>query len=277
MKLRYLVLLSTLFFAPTLSAKERTITRAELIDRVTGFWQGQLVGNYLGFPFENIFVEEPAPILIDRLYTWKDADQIRLNGNDRRSFTPILAEMFEGAFADDDTDIEFVTLHAVEKYGLDITYPEIAEMWKAHINRKIWVANRRARDLMDEGLIPPDTGRKENNEHWFQIDPQLVNEIWSAFYPGMVERAAARAEWGARITSDDWGTHPTIAYGAMISAAFFEDDPERLVAMAVEAVPNEGPFAEGIRDVIRWHKQYPDWQQIRQKIHEKYWAYKKGD
>ena len=98
----------------SLYSRERTLTKEELEDKVTAFWHGQLVGNYMGFPFEGVFIEEPVPVLVDRIYTWADAGQIRLNDNDRRSFTPIVAEMFEGAFADDDTDIEFVTLHAVE-------------------------------------------------------------------------------------------------------------------------------------------------------------------
>ena len=260
----------------SLCAKERTITEEELTNRVTAFWYGQLVGNYMGFPFEGLYVEEPIPVLVDRIYTWKDADQIRLNANDRRSFAPILAEMFEGAFADDDTDIEFVTLHAVEKYGLDITYPEITGMWKAHINRKIWVANRTARNLMDEGLVAPETGKKENNEHWFQIDPQLVNEIWSAFYPGMLRKAAERAEWGARITSDDWGVDPTIAYAVMYSAAFFVEDSEELVEMAYRRIPQQGPFFEGVTDVLRWYRENQDWRVTRKLIHDKYYRYEEG-
>ena len=92
----------------------------------------------------------------------------------------------------------------------------------------------------------------------------------------MTKKAAKRAEWGARITNDDWGTHPTIAYGVMYSAAFFEKDVEKLVDMAIEAVPNEGPFAEGMRDVVKWHKQNDDWRDTRKKIHKKYYRYKKG-
>jgi hypothetical protein len=129
---------------------------------------------------------------------------------------------------------------------------------------------------MSKGLVAPETGRKENNRNWFQIDPQLVNEIWSAFYPGMTKKAGERALWGARITNDDWGTHPTIAYGVMISAAFFEKDVEKLVQMAIDAIPNEGPFAEGIRDVVTWHKENDNWRDTRKKIHDKYYRYKKG-
>ncbi len=255
----------------------REISRETLLDKLSGFWIGQLAGNYLGFPFENVYEAEPCPFLVDRYYTWRDDASIRMNRNDLRGFVPILAAAFEGAFSDDDTDIEFVTLHAVEKYGLDINYAEITQMWKTHINRKIWVANRTARDLMAQGMVAPATGAKANNPNWFQIDPQLVNEIWSAFYPGMTAHAAKRAEWGARITNDDWGVHPTIAYAVMYSAAFFETDTDKLVAMAQKAVGDDGPFAEGMRDVIAWHKQYPNWRDCRRRIHEKYWAYKKGD
>lgn len=262
--------------AANVEAKERVITHEELMDKVSGFWIGQLLGNYMGLPFENNYVEEPVPILVDRCYTFRDDPSLDINRDDWRGYIHIFTDAMEGAFGDDDTDIEFVTLHAVEKYGLDITYPEITEMWKRHINRRIWVANATARELMGKGLVAPDTGRKENNENWFQIDPQLVNEIWSAFYPGMTKRAAQRAEWGARITNDDWGTHPTIAYGVMISAAFFEKDVEKLVQMAIDAVPNKGPYAEGIRDVVTWHKKYDNWRDTRKKIHEKYYEYKKG-
>jgi len=269
-----LIIMSVLTTA--VNAQERAISEKELHDKISAFWLAQLVGNYYGLPFENNYIEEPIPFLVDRIYTFKDDEAVNLNRNDWRGFIPIFMDAVEGAFADDDTDIEFVTLMSVEKYGLDITYPEITEMWKKHINRRIWVANQTARSLMSKGLVAPETGRKENNKNWFQIDPQLVNEIWSAFYPGMTKKAGERALWGARITNDDWGTHPTIAYGVMISAAFFEKDVNKLVQMAIDAVPNEGPYAEGIRDVVKWHKENDDWRVTRKMIHDKYFKYKKG-
>jgi len=272
----FAVVLILLAPAANVEAKDRAITHDELMDKLSGYWIGQLLGNYMGFPFENNWVEEPVPVFVDRIYTYKDDKKLRIADYNRKGFIPIMCDSVHGAWSDDDTDIEFVTLHAVEKYGLDITYPEITEMWRTHINDHIWCANAMARELMGKGLVAPDTGRKENNEEWFQIDPQLVNEIWSVFYPGMTKRAAERAEWGAHITNDDWGTHPTIAYGVIISAAFFEKDVEKLVQMAIDAVPNEGPYAEGIRDVVKWHKQHENWRDTRKKIHNKYYEYKKG-
>ncbi len=121
-----------------------TVPVEEFRKSVEGFWLGQLVGNYMGFPFENRYVEEPVPELIDRYVTVENRGDLNINDRDLRGYIHAFAQGTEGAFSDDDTDIEFVTLHAVEKYGLDITYEEITEAWKTHINRKIWVANRTA-------------------------------------------------------------------------------------------------------------------------------------
>ena len=36
-------------------SQERKISEDELIDKISGFWIGQLTGNYLGLPFERTF------------------------------------------------------------------------------------------------------------------------------------------------------------------------------------------------------------------------------
>ncbi len=279
-ELRKLIITLSVFTALNFTSYSQTLRKIsmdELRDKIAGYWTGQCVGNYMGFPFEGTYEEEPVPVFIDRYYQYDDDTSLAINRNDLRGYCLLMTNWLEGAFSDDDTDIEFVTLHAVEKYGLDITYSEITEMWKKHINRKIWVANRTARNLMEKGLVAPETGSKKNNENWYQIDPQLVNEIWSMFYPGMVGKSAEKAEWGARITNDDWGTHPTVAYGVMYSAAVFEKDVERLVNMALSYIPGDSPFYEGMQDVIKWHKQHADWKVCRKLIFEKYYRYTRGD
>jgi ADP-ribosylglycohydrolase len=253
------------------------ISQDELRDKISGYWIGQCVGNFMGFPFESTYQEKPNPVFVDRYYSFNDDTSLVINRKDHRGFCPLLTTWLEGAFSDDDTDIEFVTLHAVEKYGLGINYKEITEMWKAHINRKIWCANRTARDLMSKGFIPPATGSKLNNENWYMIDPQLVNEIWSMFYPGMVQKSVDRASWGARITNDDWGIDPTIAYAVMYSAAVFEKDVNKLVDLALHYIPSNSPFCEGMKDVIAWHKQNDDWRLTRKMVYDKYNRYKNGD
>lgn len=275
---KLLPILLVLLYLPTsgvFAQNDLYISQEELKDKTHAYWLGQLVGNYMGFPFENVYKEAPIPILIDRYFTANDLDSfpLKMNHNDRRAYGHIMADAMGGAWSDDDTDIEYVTLHAVEKYGLDLNYQEITVMWKAHINRFIWAANRQARDLMEDGMVPPHTGNKNNNPYWYRITSQLVNEIWSVFYPGMIRQAEDRAEWGAKIMCDDWAVHATRAYAVMYSAAFFEKDVRKLVAMAVKALPQDSPYTRGMLDVIKWHGLHKDWRTTRKLIHENYYEY----
>lgn len=113
-------------------AQERVIFETELVDKISGFWNGQLLGNFMGFPFENLYIEEPIPVLVDRVYTanYSGSPELKINRTDRRGHVPTIVALLGGVLSDDDTDIEFVILHAVEKYGLDLNYTEITKVEK---------------------------------------------------------------------------------------------------------------------------------------------------
>lgn len=250
----------------------RTITKKQLTDKISGYWIGQLAGNYLGFPFENLYAETPVPVFVDRYFDYKDADSLNLKMNldDRRGYVSIMADAMGGSWTDDDTDIEFVMLHGLETYGLDITYEEVADLRKKHVKRFIWASNARVDDLLNEGYIPPQTGSKELNEYWYRITSQLINEIWGVVYPGMTNSAAYWGEWGARITGDDWGTHGSIIFAAMYSAAFFEKDIEKLIQIGINKLPDGSPYKMAVQNLVKWHKENSDWETTRKLIHENY-------
>ena len=70
--LRIIVTLSVVWFAAgSLQAEERAIDHEELVDKLYGFWIGQILGNYIGFPFENRYIEEPVHVFVDHVYTAK--------------------------------------------------------------------------------------------------------------------------------------------------------------------------------------------------------------
>lgn len=253
--------------------KYRAITESELKEKIGGYWIGQLAGNYIGFPFENLYTEEPIPVFIDRYMNYKDVEQLglRMNLDDRRGFVSIMAHAMGGAWSDDDTDIEFVILHGLEEYGLDIDYTEMALLRKKHIRRFIWSSNATVKDLIDQGYLPPETGSKELNPHWYTLGSQLYNEIWGAVYPGLVEQAAEKAEWSARITHADWATHGTVLFISMYSAAFFENDIEKILEMGMDQMPKDSPYLKAVKEVIKWYHQNDDWKKTRQLIHDKYY------
>jgi hypothetical protein len=129
----------------------------------------------------------------------------------------------------------------------------------------VWLANRAALGAMRYGLTPPWTGVSRVNPHWFQIDPQLVNEIWAVTAPGMPLYAATKSAWAARVMSDGWGVEPTMFYGAMYAAAFFETDIQKLVAIGKGALPSGSRFAPIIDEMLSLHRTHPaDWKAARQ-------------
>ncbi|MEQ9825936.1 MAG: ADP-ribosylglycohydrolase family protein [Puniceicoccaceae bacterium] len=253
--------------------QQRVISKSDLRDAIEGYWIGQLAGNYIGFPFENMYQDEPMPLLVKRYYTWKDAETegLLMNLEDRRAYLPILADALGGSWSDDDSDIEFVYLHAVESHGLDLNYEQVREAWMNSINRFVWGGNAVARKLMDEGLIPPATGSKANSSQWYRISSQLTTEIWGVFYPGMTKQGGDRAVWAARISTDDWATHPDLFFGTLFSAGYFEKDMDRLIELGRNALPEDSPFREGIDLLVQWHEQGLHWREARKGLHERYY------
>ncbi len=239
------------------SRSMKQISVNELRDKIAGAWIGQMIGNIYGLPHENKYVDAPGPEKWPYGYT-KNIDKLK---------------NYNGAFSDDDTDLEYMYLLQMEKYGSEPSYEQLREAWLYHIRDRVWLANRGALGLMKFGYTPPFTGDININPHWYQIDPQLINEIWAYTAPGMINYAAKKSDWAARITSDSWGVEPTIVYGAMYAAAFFEKDINKLIDIGLKSLAPTDRYAGTIRDMIALHKKYPnDWKAAWKEMADKYYV-----
>lgn len=233
-----------------------TLAVEDYKNAVYASWVGQLIGNTYGLSYEFSFIDEPGPDSFPYGYGSTLAE----------------LEKYNGAYSDDDTDIEYMYLSVMEESGIEPTYGQLAAAWKRHVKERVWFANRMALTLMHAGHYPPVTGMKGFNSEWFQIDPQLVNEIWSVTAPGMIDYAVAKSEFSARITSDDFGLEPTKHYAAMYSAAFFEKDIEKLIDIGLRVIPENGRFYQAVKDVKEACQTYPsEWQKARKTIKDKYY------
>lgn len=253
-----IILSSTSFGQKNNDAKMKKISIIELRDKIAGAWIGQMIGNIYGLPHENKYIKEPGAEKWPYGYT-KNLDKLA---------------QYKGAFSDDDTDLEYMYMLTMEKYGVDPSYEQIRQAWLYYIRDRVWLANRGALGLMKFGYTPPFTGDKNINPHWYQIDPQLINEIWAYTAPGMVNYAAQKSDWAARITSDSWGVEPTIHYGAMYAAAFFEKDVYKLIDIGMKALPQNSRYAGTIKEMIRLYNKYPnDWKAARQEMADEFYVH----
>jgi hypothetical protein len=242
------------------------LSKQEYYDKVYAAFMGQIIGGTYGLVHEMAYIDAPGPDSLP--YGWDYKPLWVVPG---KTVTETLRH-FGGAFSDDDTDIEYLYLLAMERYGVEPSYSQLAETWKRHIKTWVWMANRKAIRLMNYGHLPPASGRKDMNMYWWGIDPQIVNEIWGYTSPGMVGYAADKTEFVARITNDDFGLEPAIHYSAMYSAAFFESDIQKLIRTGYDILPEGSVFRAAIDDMIALHAKYPEnWREAWPELHQRYY------
>jgi hypothetical protein len=146
------------------------------------------------------------------------------------------------------------------------------DLWRTHINRGIWCANKYARDLMELGLAPPLTGRIALNP-WadFNISGAFLAESFGLIAPAMPRMAGRIGLHYTHAAIDGEPAQQTQFVTAMIATAYVETDPAKIVEAGLAAVDPKSTLREVVEDVIRWHRENPaDWRATRRLIKEKY-------
>ena len=217
-------------------------------DKIQGAWQATLVANYTGLAHEGKYFDEPG-----------EGDSIEL----------VLLDEWP---TDDDTTIEWVDLHILETHGLDPSYEDIRDEWVDHLNHDIWVSALKARQLMDEGILPPDTGNAElNPDGVWSIDAQLQTELFGMIAPGLPDEASKRAVYFAKITNSGMAIDASAFYTVMYAMAFFESDIPTLIDQAQARFSEDVLVYQIVDQVKAWHQLHPeDWHQTRSLIRDAY-------
>ena len=205
----FIFILATILFANCFTGLNfKKISEREHRGKVCASWLGQCVGNIYGLPHENVYIDSDGPENFPYGY-----------GRSAK-----LLRKYSDSFSDDDTDIEYIFLLKMKKCGIEPTLLELDYRWMYHVRDRVWLANRAVLAAMYYVFLPPITGWKSLNSQWLQIDSQLINEILTVTSPGMVFYSSTKALWVGSIIDDDWGTAPTIFYGAIYFTAFIEKD-----------------------------------------------------
>jgi len=234
------------------SAEFIEMPAATVQDKIRGGLLGQLLGNLNGLPHEFQYIAEPGNVT---------------------AYVPALPR---GAWTDDDTDIEWVHITAMQRRGVTLLPPrELSALWKKHINYRIWCANLYARQLMELGMDPPLTGMVLFNP-WsdFNISGQFAADLLALVAPGLPQTAARIGGHYTGITISGEPAQATQLFAAMIATAFLTGDLEQIVDAGEAAVDPRSQIREIVQAVRAWHRQHPDdWRATRQHIKDKYTRY----
>jgi len=220
-----------------------------LLDKIRGGLLGELLGNLNGLKHEMKYLKEPGNV------------------------TEYIPALPEGARTDDDTDFEWVYIYAMQQENEIFLSPErIAQLWKNRINRRIWCANQYARQLMDIGLVPPQTGDDVFNP-WaeFNISGQFLCEAFGLISPCMPQTAARIGLNYTRAAICGEPAQTTQFFTTMIATAFLTSNMEEILDAGVASLDPKSEIKNIVQDIIQWHKQYPqEWRTTRRLLKEKY-------
>lgn len=109
-----------------------------------------------------------------------------------------------------------------------------------------------------QGIMPPASGHWLNNPHADDLDYQIEADYAGLMSPGMPNTASDISDKIGHIMNYGDGWYGGVYVGAMYALAFVSDDVEFVVNEALKTIPEESRYYKCMRDVIAWHKAYPD-------------------
>jgi len=250
----FLLLLTALILLASCKMDKREVKRSPdagtmsakvLKDKIKGGWAGQTIGCTYGgpteFQFKGTMIQDDQPIV------WHD-DYIK--------------EIFlsdPGLYDDVYMDLTFVEV--LERCGLDAPADSFAVSF-AHDDYKLWHANQAARYNILNGIKPPASGYWMNNPHADDIDFQIEADFAGMMSPGMINAATEICDRTGHITNYGDGWYGGVFMAGMYATAFYSENMDFIIEQGLKIIPEKSKFYKSIRDVINWHKQYPDdWKQ----------------
>ncbi len=266
---------------------EMVIDKNHYRDQLEGFWLGQCIANWTGLITEGDKIGIPVDGKGGGFYTrenWGGTDHPNIWGSNNYSETIDFIYAAKDSIwgADDDTDIEYMYQELlIENNTLFLDGEQIRAGWLNHIYKNeenyLWVSNQRAFDLMQEGIVPPDTSDPKNNPFYEMIDAQLTTEIFGLYAPGNPETALSMSYLPIRTSARENAAWIAEFYVIMHSLATYpsgynsiKEKTQWMASRAREHLPDSSYAAKMYDFVLNHYQNNTKWEKTRDLLHEKY-------
>lgn len=228
-------------------AQTATISRAALLDKIRGGWAGQMIGVVYGAPTEfralGKIIEDEIPWRPDKLVE---------------------------ALGQDDLYVEMTFARVMDDMGLNATRRDYGRAFRES-QYHLWHANAGARRVLQRGMDAPLSGHPRYNFHANDIDFQIEADFIGLMCPGLPRTSNRLCDRVGRVMNYGDGLYGGMFVCGMYAAAFFENDPRRLVEAGLACIPARSEYGLLIRDVLDWSAQHPgDWRRVWQLVQDKW-------
>ena len=228
-------------------AETRSLSRAELLDRIRGGWAGQMIGVAYGAPTE--FKSNGK--IGDWDLTWKEG-------------------MLENTIHQDDLYVEMTFAKVMDDFGPEAITPQYGEAFK-HSKYHLWHANAGARRALNQGVSAPWSGHPKYNFHANDIDFQIEADFIGLMCPGLPRESNKYCDRVGRVMNYGDGLYGGMFVCGMYAQAYFESDPHAVVQAGLKCIPAKSEYGRLIADLLRWHDQFPnDWRKVWQLVQDRW-------
>lgn len=244
----FMGILLTAALAGAAEPRYREIPLRTLRDKIAGGWAGQMIGVSFGAPTEFRFLGRIAE---GELPPWTP-DRVR------------------NALNQDDLYVDMTFAKVLDERGLDASTEDFAAEFR-QVRYPLWHANLAARRNLRRGIAPRWAGHPLYNAHANDIDFQIEADFIGLMAPGLFQSANQIAWRAGRVMNYGDGIYGGMFVAGMYAAAFFENDPQRIVEAGLAVLPRQCPYARLISDVLLWRRQHPqDWREVWRRIQQKW-------
>lgn len=216
--------------------------KQKYLDKLYACWIGKNIGGTLGAPFEG-----------NRSFL------------DIQGFTTPEGE----PMPNDDLDLQLVWLKALEDVGArNLTTNVLAEYWletiAPHYNEYGIAKNN-----LSLGLLPPMSGEVDNDKWKTSNGAWIRSEIWAGVAPGVSNVAMKYATMDAMVDHGlAEGTYAEIFTVTLESAAYVENDIEKLLELSLQKIPADCAIAQTVRLVRKCYHDGINYKETREKVVE---------
>lgn len=238
---------TSLLIAQTLTAAPapRQLSREALLDKIRGAWAGQMIGVSYGAPTE-----------------------FRSNGKILEG--EIKPEPITNAIDQDDLYVEMTFARVMDTVGLNATSADYGEAFK-NSQYRLWHANASGRKNLNRGIRTPMSGHPKYNLHADDIDFQIEADFIGIMCPGLPREVVRLCDRVGHVMNYGDGVYGGTFVCGMYAAAYFENDPRRIVEAGLACIPPKSTYAATIRDLLAFSAQNPtDWRKVWQMIQDKW-------
>ena len=281
--MKKLLIFLFVFISSCSNSEKITIQKAELLDKLEGFWLGQSIANWTGLITEMNKIGFSKDGKQEPFYTsenWGKMNEKSWGSSQIIGFKFAKKDSIWGS--DDDTDIEYMYQELLlDKNTLLLTDNQIRDGWLKHIKKEeqnyLWVSNQKAFDLMINGILPPETSSPNLNPHYEMIDAQLTTEVFGLYSPLNPEYALLMSTLPVRTVARENAEWISQFYIIMHSLSYFNKDEisvkEKINLIADEArkiLPNDSYSAKMYDYVKEKYQSGITWEAARDSLNLRY-------